>query len=155
MQLLPDWSSVRTPVIGMLHLPALPGAPRFGGDAKPILDSALRDADALAAGGVHGLMLENYGVSEGTWRAALAEHRSDGPTAPSGFAVSESPRYVGRAIAALAADTERSRWNQCSLTSGQLAREYGFTDLDGSRPDIWRFNDDVELGRASAPEDYR
>ena len=34
---------------------------------------------------------------------------------------------------------DRGRWNQSSLTSGQLAREYGFTDLDGSQPDIWRY----------------
>lgn len=61
MPLLPEWSDVAKPVIGMLHLPPLPGAPRFGGDVTLILDSALRDADALASGGVHALMLENYG----------------------------------------------------------------------------------------------
>ena len=61
MPLLPDWSAIPKPVIGMLHLSALPGAPRFGGDARFIADSAVRDADALASGGVHGLMLENYG----------------------------------------------------------------------------------------------
>ena len=49
------------PVVGMLHLPALPGAPRYRGDISAIQDGALRDADALASGGVHGLMLENYG----------------------------------------------------------------------------------------------
>lgn len=59
-----------------------------------------------------------------------------GATAPPPFASSESPRYVGRAAAALAADPERARWNQ-SVTSGQLARVYGFTDLDGTQPDIW------------------
>ena len=61
MPLPSDWSAIPKPVIGMLHLPALPGAPRFGGDARFIADSAVRDADALASGGVHGLMLENYG----------------------------------------------------------------------------------------------
>lgn len=45
----------------MLHLPALPGAPRFAGDVKVLREHVLRDADALASGGVHGLMLENYG----------------------------------------------------------------------------------------------
>jgi hypothetical protein len=45
---------------------------------------------------------------------------------------------VGRAVAALAADPERARWNQQSVSSGQLAAEYGFTDLDGSQPDIWK-----------------
>jgi hypothetical protein len=59
------------------------------------------------------------------------------PVAPPPFAASESPRYVGRAVAALALDANRSRWNQKSVSSGQLAKEYGFTDLDGSQPDIW------------------
>ena len=59
--------------------------------------------------------------------------------APPDFALSESPRYVGRAVAALAADPDRARWNQQSVSSGELAQEYGFTDVDGSRPDVWRF----------------
>ncbi|RZT18275.1 NAD(P)-dependent dehydrogenase (short-subunit alcohol dehydrogenase family) [Mycobacterium sp. BK558] len=84
------------------------------------------------------MMLDNWGVTEDTWRDALQPGRADGrPTAPEGFAESESPRYVGRAVAALAADPGRTRWNQRSVTSGQLAREYGFTDLDGRRPDSW------------------
>ena len=61
MDLLSHWSGIPKPVIGMLHLPPLPGAPRFSGDVRAVMDSALRDADALAAGGVHGLMLENFG----------------------------------------------------------------------------------------------
>ena len=48
-------------VIGMLHLPALPGAPRFGGDLGAVREAVLRDAEALAAGGANGLMLENFG----------------------------------------------------------------------------------------------
>jgi membrane complex biogenesis BtpA family protein len=61
MALLPEWSTVPKPVIGMLHLPALPGAPRFAGDVRALAEHVFRDADALAQGGVHGLMLENYG----------------------------------------------------------------------------------------------
>jgi membrane complex biogenesis BtpA family protein len=61
MPLVPEWSNVPRPVIGMLHLPALPGAPRYAGDLATITEAALRDADALASGGVHGFMLENYG----------------------------------------------------------------------------------------------
>jgi NAD(P)-dependent dehydrogenase (short-subunit alcohol dehydrogenase family) len=84
------------------------------------------------------MMLDAYGVTEGDWRAALQADRNDGyPTAPAGFADSESPRYVGRAVAALAADPERARWNQQSLTSAQLAGEYAFTDTDGTQPDSW------------------
>ena len=82
------------------------------------------------------MMLDNYGVTEANWRDALQPNRK-GPTAPPPFAQSESPRYVGRAVAALAADTDRARWNQQSMTSGQLAGVYGFKDLDGSQPDIW------------------
>jgi len=54
------------------------------------------------------------------------------------FAISESPAFVGRAVAALAQDANVSRWNGKSLSSGQLAKIYGFTDLDGSQPDAWR-----------------
>jgi NAD(P)-dependent dehydrogenase (short-subunit alcohol dehydrogenase family) len=96
------------------------------------------------------MMLENFGVAEANWREA------PGRTAPEDFALSESPRYVGRAVAALAADPERHRWNQKSITSAQLAREYGFTDLDGSRPDIWRYIEEVrEAGREADYGDYR
>jgi hypothetical protein len=59
-------------------------------------------------------------------------------------------------VAALAADPEHARWNQMSVTSGRLAREYGFTDLDGSRPDIWRFITEVrEAGSDADYQDYR
>ena len=83
------------------------------------------------------MMLDAYKVTEDTWRNAAA---------PPGFAVSESPRYVGRAVAALAADPRRERWNQQSVTSAQLAGEYGFTDIDGSRPDVWRYMEAVAAG---------
>lgn len=59
--LLPAWSNVAKPVIGMLHLMPLPGAPLFGGDIGKVRDLLLRDADALAEGGVDGLMIENFG----------------------------------------------------------------------------------------------
>jgi NAD(P)-dependent dehydrogenase (short-subunit alcohol dehydrogenase family) len=96
------------------------------------------------------MMLDAFGVSEASWREAI------GRSAPPDFALSESPRYVGRAIAALASDPGRARWNQRSLSSGQLAREYGFTDVDGSRPDIWRYLEEVrERGGAASLEDYR
>jgi NAD(P)-dependent dehydrogenase (short-subunit alcohol dehydrogenase family) len=74
------------------------------------------------------LMLEHYGVTEANWREA---------DAPPGFAQSETPRFVGRGIAALAADPGRARWNQASVTAADLARAYGVTDLDGTRPDAW------------------
>ncbi|MFD1540962.1 SDR family oxidoreductase [Nonomuraea guangzhouensis] len=79
------------------------------------------------------MMLDSFGVTEGNWRDALAPNGA----APDGFASSESPRYVGRAVVALASDPDRARWNQRSASSAQLAYEYGFTDLDGSQPDSW------------------
>jgi NAD(P)-dependent dehydrogenase (short-subunit alcohol dehydrogenase family) len=88
------------------------------------------------------MMLEAFRTTEDDWRSA---------TAPPGFAVSETPRYVGRAVAALAADPDRRRWNQRSVSSADLARAYGFTDLDGSRPDVWRY----ELDGATDPAGYR
>jgi NAD(P)-dependent dehydrogenase (short-subunit alcohol dehydrogenase family) len=93
------------------------------------------------------MMLEAYKVAEDNWRTA---------NAPPGFAVSESPRYVGRAVVALATDPQHDRWNQRSVTAAQLAAEYGFTDIDGSRPDVWRYIQAVEDGdRDANPSDYR
>ncbi|PZH17244.1 short-chain dehydrogenase [Streptomyces sp. NTH33] len=82
------------------------------------------------------LMLDHFGVTEDNWRDALDQDPH--------FAISETPRYVGRAVAALAADPEVARWNGRSLSSGTLARVYGFTDLDGSRPDAWRYLPEVQ-----------
>jgi NAD(P)-dependent dehydrogenase (short-subunit alcohol dehydrogenase family) len=77
------------------------------------------------------LMLEHYSVTEENWR--------DGCKVQPHFCISESPLYVGRAVAALAADPDRGRWNGASTSSGALAQEYGFTDVDGTRPDAWRY----------------
>jgi NAD(P)-dependent dehydrogenase (short-subunit alcohol dehydrogenase family) len=99
------------------------------------------------------MMLDIFGVSEERWRDALGPAER---SAPAEFALSESPRYVGRAVAALAADPGRARWNRRSVNSGQLAAEYGFTDVDGSRPDIWRYlEQDHERSRAADFADYR
>jgi NAD(P)-dependent dehydrogenase (short-subunit alcohol dehydrogenase family) len=89
------------------------------------------------------IMLDNYGVTEANWRDAL--------TVQPHFAISETPFYTGRAVVALAADPEVSRWNGRSLSSGGLAQEYGFTDVDGSRPDAWRYV--VEVQDAGRPAD--
>ena len=81
-------------------------------------------------------MLDAYGVTESNWLDAtkVSPH----------FAISETPAYVGRAVAALAQDPDVSRWNGSSLSSGQLAKVYGFADLDGSQPDAWRYLVDVQ-----------
>jgi NAD(P)-dependent dehydrogenase (short-subunit alcohol dehydrogenase family) len=84
------------------------------------------------------MMLENYCVSEGDWASAMDPDRGNGyPVAPPGFADSETPRFVGRGVAAIAADADRARWNQRSVSSAELARVYGFTDTDGRLPDAW------------------
>jgi NAD(P)-dependent dehydrogenase (short-subunit alcohol dehydrogenase family) len=92
------------------------------------------------------MMLENFGVTENNWHDALDPARAESgqPVAPPDFALSETPRYVGRAIASLAADPERHRWNQQSVSSGELARVYGFTDVDGTSPDIWKHMEENE-----------
>jgi NAD(P)-dependent dehydrogenase (short-subunit alcohol dehydrogenase family) len=82
------------------------------------------------------MMLDAYGVTEQNWRDATADQPH--------FAISETPAYVGRAVAALAADPDRARWNGRSTSSGELAQVYGFTDLDGSRPDAWRYLVEVQ-----------
>ncbi|HYJ16140.1 MAG TPA: SDR family oxidoreductase, partial [Candidatus Limnocylindria bacterium] len=88
-------------------------------------------------------MLDEFGVTEATWREATKRVPH--------FAISESPAFVGRAVAALAQDPDVSRWNGKSLSSGQLAKIYDFTDLDGSQPDAWRYL--VEVQDAGKPAD--
>ena len=83
------------------------------------------------------MMLEIYRVTEENWRDGAA-------TNPHFAAISESPRFVGRAVAALAADPAVMRRSGGSFSSGGLAREYGFTDVDGSQPDCWRYMVEVQ-----------
>lgn len=108
----------------------------FGGTAVAVTPGWLRSEQMLAG----------FGVTEENWRDATAKIPD--------FAVSESPVYVGRAVAALAADPDRHRWTGQSLSSGGLAKEYGFTDADGSRPDAWGF---IIAGETGTPDvaDYR
>jgi NAD(P)-dependent dehydrogenase (short-subunit alcohol dehydrogenase family) len=95
------------------------------------------------------MMLENYGVTEENWRDGARVN-------PHFAAISETPRFVGRAVAALAADPDVMRRSGGSFSSGGLAREYGFTDLDGSRPDCWRYLVEVQdAGRPADPVGYR
>ena len=94
------------------------------------------------------IMLEIYGVEEDHWRDAVQKEPH--------FVISETPRYIGRAVAALAQDRRVSRWNGQSLSSGQLAKIYGFTDLDGSQPDCWRYMVEVvDAGKPANAEGYR
>lgn len=93
-------------------------------------------------------MLEAFGVKEENWRDAAARIPH--------FAISETPAFVGRSVVALACDPEVSRWNGKSLSSGELAKIYGFTDLDGSQPDAWRYLAEVQdVGKPADVTGYR
>jgi NAD(P)-dependent dehydrogenase (short-subunit alcohol dehydrogenase family) len=93
-------------------------------------------------------MLDNYGVSEANWRDAIAKQPH--------FVITETPRYVGRAVAHLAGDPQVERWSGQSLSSGQLAKVYGFSDLDGSQPDAWRYVREVQdAGKPADATGYR
>jgi NAD(P)-dependent dehydrogenase (short-subunit alcohol dehydrogenase family) len=93
-------------------------------------------------------MLELYGVTEENWRDATKKEPH--------FCIAESPAYVGRAVAALAADPDVARWSGQTLSSGGLAKVYGFTDIDGTQPDAWRYITEVrEAGRPADDTGYR
>jgi NAD(P)-dependent dehydrogenase (short-subunit alcohol dehydrogenase family) len=94
-------------------------------------------------------MLDNFGVTEETWRDAIE-------WAP-GFAISETPTYVARGIAALAADPQPTGIAGRVLTARDLSDRYGTTDVDGSRPDAWGYIRDHGFGnkRADLIPDYR
>ncbi|MCP2169836.1 SDR family oxidoreductase [Goodfellowiella coeruleoviolacea] len=93
-------------------------------------------------------MLEIYGVTEENWRDACAKEPH--------FCISETPTFSGRAVAALAADPDRARWSGQTVNSGQLAKVYGITDVDGSQPDAWRYIEEVEhAGKPADATGYR
>jgi NAD(P)-dependent dehydrogenase (short-subunit alcohol dehydrogenase family) len=89
-------------------------------------------------------MLENFGVHEANWREACGQIP--------GFAISESPTYVARGVAALAGDPDAARFAGQVLTARQLADTYGHTDTDGSRPDCWSLVETYGFDHGS-PED--
>jgi NAD(P)-dependent dehydrogenase (short-subunit alcohol dehydrogenase family) len=110
----------------------------FGGTAVSLTPGWLRSE----------MMLDAFGVTEETWRDALERVPH--------FCISESPRFVGRAVAALAGDDDRARFAGAGLSSGGLAAVYGFTDLDGSRPDCWRYMVEVQdPGKPADATGYR
>jgi NAD(P)-dependent dehydrogenase (short-subunit alcohol dehydrogenase family) len=90
-------------------------------------------------------VLDHFGVTEANWKDAGKKNNSkeknspDQNDAPSDFMVSESPGYIGRAVVALATDPKVKEKNGCVFSTWALAREYGFTDLDGTRPDWGRY----------------
>ncbi|MGF7006124.1 SDR family oxidoreductase [Aminobacter sp. BE322] len=136
-RLSPFYDLVKTSVLRLAWAHAKDLAPH-GATAVAITPGWLRSE----------MMLEAFGVTEANWRDATAKVPH--------FVISETPRFVGRAVAALAADPGVARWNGQSLSSGGLAQVYGFTDLDGSRPDAWRYLDEVEAaGKPADATGYR
>ncbi|MFG2723204.1 SDR family oxidoreductase [Streptomyces sp. NPDC048416] len=111
----------------------------YGGTAVAVSPGFLRSEQ----------MLTHFGVTEENWRDAIAQEPA--------FAIAESPQYLGRAVAALAADPDRAdRWNGRSTSSGELAKTYGVRDVDGSQPDAWAYFEDVVFGTKDASADeYR
>lgn len=100
------------------------------------LSAELQDYPVTAVGVTPGWlrserMLENFGVTEDTWHEACVN--------TPGFAISESPAYVGRGVAALAQAADASRWAGMIVSARQLADAYDVTDTDGSRPDCWGY----------------
>lgn len=101
-----------------------------------LVAGASRAAGRATPGGLRSeAMLEHFGVTEENWRDATDNEPH--------FVISESPTLVGRA-AALAADPNVSRWSGQTLSSGHAAKVYGFADADGSRPDAWRYMEEVQ-----------
>jgi NAD(P)-dependent dehydrogenase (short-subunit alcohol dehydrogenase family) len=93
-------------------------------------------------------MLDNFGVTEETWRDALEERPH--------FCISESPTYVARGIVALASDRDLARYAGKVLSSAELARTYEVTDTDGTQPDCWRYLVEIQLpGRPATELGYR
>lgn len=93
-------------------------------------------------------MLEHFGVTEENWR--------DGTAIDPHFCISETPHYVARCAAALAADKDRGRFNGQSLASWSLGPTYGVTDLDGTQPNMLTYHREViEAGRPADDSGYR
>ena len=100
------------------------------------LNAELKDYPVTAVGVTPGWlrserMLANFGVAEDTWREACIK--------TPGFAISESPTYIGRGVAALASAADAERWAGMVVSARQLADAYGVTDTDGSKPDCWGY----------------
>lgn len=110
----------------------------YGGTAMAVTPGFLRSE----------AMLDGFGVTEDNWREAKVDPA---------WLVSETPAYVGRGVAAVAADPDRQRrWSGRSVSSEELAEAYGLTDVDGSRPRVWSFIEESrEPGKDLDPADYR
>lgn len=110
------------------------------GQAADLADTGVT-AVALTPGFLRSeAVLDHFKVSEANWRDGIAQDEN--------FAASETPHFIGRAVVALASDPHLRRWSGQALSTWDLAREYGFDDVDGSRPDWGRhFAENLAPGR--------
>ena len=101
------------------------------------------------------MMLEAFGVTEENWRDAL-DRAGDGARAPPTSRSRSRRATSGAPSPRWPPIPTGPRWNQQSVDSGQLAAEYGFTDVDGSQPDVWRYIEEIrEPGAVANFDDYR
>jgi NAD(P)-dependent dehydrogenase (short-subunit alcohol dehydrogenase family) len=93
-------------------------------------------------------MLDHFGVTEANWRDAATTERPH-------FSLSETPGYLGRGVAALAADPEVTQFAGQVLTSGWLAKRYGVRDDDGTQPDFWAYASENGLEDSAIIDDAK
>lgn len=94
-------------------------------------------------------MLDGFGVTEANWRDAVDEGERRH------FSLSETPGYVARGVAALAADPEVGQFAGQVLTSGQLAKRYHVRDADGTQPDFWQYAAENDLDSPGIVDDAK
>ncbi|WP_169252257.1 SDR family oxidoreductase [Brevibacterium sp. 'Marine'] len=118
------------------------------------LEKAAATAVAVTPGWLRSeMMLDHFGTTEDNWMRDAFDETRTGP--PRDFAISETPHLLGRSVVALAADPDRHRFNSTTQDTHGLAVHYGFNDLDGSRPDSWRFITALENDPAADPREFR
>jgi hypothetical protein len=94
------------------------------------------------------IMLDIFEITEDNWRQGAAKDPH--------FLISETPRYTERAVVALASDPDVHRLTGQSFSSGELAEAYGFTDVDGSRPNFMKYYREViRQGKPADAERFR
>ncbi len=117
-----------------------------------LYDVAKTAVDRLAYGMAHELRAHSIAalaLYPGFVRTerVLAEHAA----APFDLSPTESPAYIGRAVVALATEADPLRWSGQVLTTGYLARVYGFTDADGTQPPAFRFDQQNQQEQEVSP----
>jgi len=145
--LCPSWEKIDKPVIGMIHLPPLPGAPKYDGDFQAIRRLVIEDARALLDGGVHGLMLENFGdapffpthvpTHTVTHMTALAQAVRDASDLPLGINVLRNDGLSALAIAKAVG----ASYIRINVLSGACLTDQGV--ITGNAAELMRYRQDI------------